>query len=73
MQLDKIHHEVWFREDGLQHATGKFQLIPPQVSDNNKVIGTWYISFRGEEEGEGKRKPEWNTLLMSTTLKWYSV
>ena len=60
----------------MEDATGKFQLIPPQVSDNNKVIGTCYSSFRGEEQEEsegGKRKPNWNTLLMSTTLKWYSV
>ena len=38
------------------YATGKFQLIPPQVSDNNKVIGTCYSSFRGQEEGEGEKE-----------------
>ena len=57
----------------MEDATGKFQLIPPQVSDNNKVIGTCYSSFRGGRRVRGKRKPKWNTLLMSTTLKWYSV
>jgi hypothetical protein len=48
--------EVRFREGGLYHATGKCQFIRSQVSDNNKVIGTWYSSFRGKEEGEGEKE-----------------
>ena len=40
----------------MEDATGKFQLIPSQVSDNNKVIGTCYSSFRGEEEGDGEKE-----------------
>jgi len=40
----------------MEDATGKFQLILPQVSDNNKVIGTCYSSFSGQEEGEGEKE-----------------
>ena len=41
---------------GCNMLLGKFQLIPPQVSDNNKVRGTCYSSFRGKEEGEGEKE-----------------